>query len=317
MAERQQPEEADMTGTVEQLKTDAVAVEKTRPLIPAPVVETTARRRVDVGETPALLIEHVSKRFKVGRKKKPVVAVSDVTMRIPRGQIHGVLGANGSGKSTLIRLVSTLLTLDSGRVEVFGHDIEREEMAVKRLINRVSVDAAFFKKLSPYENLIYAARLYGLDARKAKADAVTILARLGIGEKRLGRPLEQMSRGMQQKVAIARALLTSPVVMLLDEPTTGLDPRSKLDVQAFIEELRDTHDATIVLTTHDLDEADRLCDRISIIDEGRIVAEDTPDGLKAMVAERYGMEPTLNSVFMRYTGRSLDDDINEDDEDDE
>jgi ABC-2 type transport system ATP-binding protein len=102
--------------------------------------------------------------------------------------------------------------------------------------------------------------------------------------------------------------------MLLDEPTTGLDPRSKLDVQTFIEEVRDTHDATIVLTTHDLDEADRLCDRIALINDGRIVAEDTPAGLKAMVAERYGLEPNLNSVFMQFTGRSLDDDIGEDDE---
>ena len=158
---------------------------------------------------------------------------------------------------------------------MFGHDIERDEMEVKRLINRVSVDAAFFKKLSPYENLVYAARLYGL-MPKAKADAVRILERLGISEKRLGRPLEQMSRGMQQKVAIARALLTSPVLMLLDEPTTGLDPRSKLDVQTFVEGLRDEHDATIVLTTHDLDEADRLCDRIAILNDGRIVEEDTP-----------------------------------------
>ena len=149
--------------------------------------------------------------------------------------------------------------------------------------------------------------------RQAKADAIRILERLGISEKRLGRPLEQMSRGMQQKVAIARALLTSPVLMLLDEPTTGLDPRSKLDVQTFIEELRDEHDATIVLTTHDLDEADRLCDRIAILNDGRIVVEDTPAALKTMVAERYGMEPTLESAFMRFTGRSLDDDVEEDD----
>ena len=105
-------------------------------------------------------------------------------------------------------------------------------MAVKRLINRVSVDAAFFKKLSPMENLLFAARLYGLDGRTAKRDALAILARLGISEKRVGRPVEQMSRGMQQKVAIARALLTSPTLLLLDEPTTGLDPRSKLDVQS-------------------------------------------------------------------------------------
>jgi ABC-2 type transport system ATP-binding protein len=266
-----------------------------------------------------VLVEQLTKRFVVGRKKKPVVAVNDVSLTITRGEIYGVLGANGSGKSTLIRLMSTLLTLDEGRVEVFGNDIERDEMAVKRLINRVSVDAAFFKKLSPFENLIYAARLYGLDARQAKQDAIQILARLGISEKRLGRPLEQMSRGMQQKVAIARALLTSPVLMLLDEPTTGLDPRSKLDVQTFIEELRDTHDATIVLTTHDLDEADRLCDRIALLNDGRIVVEDTPAALKEMVAERYGMEPTLESAFMRFTGRSLDEDIGEDekDEDDE
>jgi ABC-2 type transport system ATP-binding protein len=176
----------------------------------------------------------------------------------------------------------------------------------------VSVDAAFFKKLSPHENLAYAARLYGLDAKPARAEAVQILGRLGIGEKRLNRPLEQMSRGMQQKVAIARALLTSPTVLLLDEPTTGLDPRSKLDVQSFIEEVRDTHDATIVLTTHDLDEAERLCDRIVLINDGRVVAEGTPSELKAMVADRFGVNPTLEDVFMTFTGKSLDDDHDDD-----
>ena len=110
-------------------------------------------------------MDGVTKRFVVGRKRKPVVAISDVSLRLERGEIYGILGANGSGKSTLIRLISGLLTLDEGRVEVFGHDIERDEMAVKRLINRVSVDAAFFKKLSPMENLLFAARLYGLDAK--------------------------------------------------------------------------------------------------------------------------------------------------------
>jgi ABC-2 type transport system ATP-binding protein len=266
------------------------------------------------GEQPALLIEHATKRFEVGsrRKRKSVVAVNDVSVAIRRGEIYGVLGANGSGKSTLIRLVSTLLTIDSGRIEVLGHDVATEEMAVKRLINRVSVDAAFFKKLSPHENLAYAARLYGMDARQARTQVIGILARLGIGEKRLDRPLEQMSRGMQQKVAIARALLTSPTVLLLDEPTTGLDPRSKLEVQAFVEEVRDTHDATIVLTTHDLAEAERLCDRIALINDGRVVAEGTPDELKARVASERGLEPTLENVFMTFTGRSLDDDVDED-----
>ena len=286
----------------------------------APVTAVEPVRRVGPppdGELPALLIDHATKRFVVGRKKKPVLAVNDVSMAIRRGEIYGVLGANGSGKSTLIRLVSTLLTIDNGRIEVLGHDVATNEMAVKRLINRVSVDAAFFKKLSPHENLAYAARLYGMDARKAKVQVVTILARLGVGEKRLNRPVEQMSRGMQQKVAIARALLTSPTVLLLDEPTTGLDPRSKLDVQTFIEEVRDTHDATIVLTTHDLAEAERLCDRIALINDGRVVAEGTPAQLKEMVARDYGKDPTLESVFMTFTGKSLDDDVDEDKEDDD
>jgi ABC-2 type transport system ATP-binding protein len=261
---------------------------------------------------PALVVDRVTKRFKVNRKKAPVTAISSVSLRLERGDIHGILGANGSGKSTLIRLVSGLLTLDEGRVEVFGHDLVREEMAVKRLINRVSVDAAFFKKLSPMENLLFAARLYGLDARKAKSDVVSILGRLGISSSRVNRPVEQMSRGMQQKVAIARALLTSPSLLLLDEPTTGLDPRSKLDVQAFIKELRETHDASIVLTTHDLDEAERLAGRITILNDGRVVAEDTPDGLKRLVAAEHHQEPTLHAVFMTYTGRSLDEDVDED-----
>jgi ABC-2 type transport system ATP-binding protein len=268
-------------------------------------------------DIPALLIDSVTKRFTVGRKRKPVIAISNVSLRLERGDIHGILGANGSGKSTLIRLVSGLLTLDEGRVEVFGHDLVRDEMAVKRLINRVSVDAAFFKKLSPMENLLFAARLYGVDGTTARRDAARIMERLGIGAKRMGRPVEQMSRGMQQKVAIARALLTSPSLLLLDEPTTGLDPRSKLEVQTFIEEVRDSHDATIVLTTHDLAEAERLCRRITILNDGRTVAEDTPDGLKRLVADRFGEPPTLHAVFMTYTGRSLDDDVEEDESGDD
>jgi ABC-2 type transport system ATP-binding protein len=277
----------------------------------APVASTVT------AAVPALLIEGLSKSFVVGRKRKPVAAIANVSMRLERGDVHGILGANGSGKSTLIRLISGLLTLDSGRVEVFGHDIEREELQVKRVINRVSVDAAFFKKLSPMENLLFAARLYGLDGGAARRDAIAILGRLGIAEKRVGRPVEQMSRGMQQKVAIARALLTSPTLLLLDEPTTGLDPRSKLDVQTFIEEINQTHDATIVLTTHDLAEAERLCTRITVLNDGRIVAEDTPDGLKATTADRLGRAATLEDVFMTYTGRSLDDDVEEDKEPDD
>jgi ABC-2 type transport system ATP-binding protein len=263
------------------------------------------------GDAPALLIEHVSKSFPVGRAKAPVAAITDVSVRVERGHIHGVLGANGSGKSTLIRLVAGLLTLDEGRVEVFGHHLVRDETAVKRLINRVSVDAAFFKKLSPMENLVFAARVYGLDVGAAKVQVYAILDRLDVAIERADRPIEQMSRGMQQKVAITRALLTSPPLLLLDEPTTGLDPRSKMQVQAFVEELRTDHHTTIVLTTHDLAEAERLCDRITVLDGGRVVAEDTPDGLIDAVAARLGRPASMEDVFMRYTGRSLDDDTSD------
>jgi ABC-2 type transport system ATP-binding protein len=294
---------------IEPQRPDAAAVE--------PALRTGPQRPQPSDAVPALLVDHVTKRFVVGRKKKPVTAVDDVSLRIERGEVYGILGANGGGKSTLIRLVSTLLTLDTGRVEVFGKDIERNEMAVKQMINRVSVDAAFFKKLSPMENLVYAARLYGLDAGIARGRVVAILARLGIKESRLSRPLEQMSRGMQQKVAIARSILTSPTLLLLDEPTTGLDPRSKLDVQTFIEELRDSHDATIVLTTHDLTEAERLCDRIGVLNDGRLIVEGTADELKSLVERDHGQPPTLEAAFMTYTGRSLDDDVEEETSDDD
>jgi len=300
-----------------------MAITLAPPRAPAPVeeAELVTPELPATPQVAALDIEHVTKTFEVGgrRKRKTVVAVDDVSLRIERGEIYGLLGANGSGKSTFIRLVSTLLTVPQGRVRVFGHDIVREEMEVKRLINRVSVDAAFFKKLSPAENLIYAARPYNVDGATARREIVRILGRLGIAESRLGRPLEQMSRGMQQKVAIARAFLTSPVLLLLDEPTTGLDPRSKLEVQTFIEEIRDVHDATIVLTTHDLDEAERLCSRIGLLNNGRLVVEGTAAELKERIGPQRGpngeLRPAaLHDVFMAHTGRSLDDDVEADDD---
>jgi ABC-2 type transport system ATP-binding protein len=245
--------------------------------------------------------------------KEPVKAVDHISLRVHKGEIFGLLGANGSGKSTLIRLISTLLIPDAGRIEVFGRDVQADEKAVKRLINRVSVEASFFKKLSAAENLMYGARLYGLPVDEAKPAALRILQQLGLSEKRFHEPLEHMSRGMQQKVAIARGLLTSPRLLLLDEPTTGLDPRSKKDVQKFVQQMRREQGTTVFLTTHDMDEADQLCDRIAIINGGRIVALDTPQRLKEMIGARSGSNghTSMEDVFMALTGRSLDDDFEE------
>ena len=261
----------------------------------------------------AVVIDGVTKIFKKPRpllgwrskkeEKREVRAVDNVTMTIERREIVGILGSNGSGKSTLIRILSTLLIPDSGHVTIFGYDVEKDERIVQRLINRVSVEASFFKKLSPMENLIYAARLYNMPAAEVRAKIRSILGRLGIKPDRIGAPLENMSRGMQQKVAIARAFLTAPIVLLLDEPTTGLDPRSKIDVQTFVRELRDEHDATILLTTHDMDEAEALCDRVAIIDQGRIVALGDVQELKRDVAQLMGSTKgvTMHEVFMHYT----------------
>ena len=237
--------------------------------------------------------------------KAVIIAVDHVTFDVQPGEIFGVLGPNGSGKSTLIRLMSTLLLPDGGAIEVFGHDVEQEPMAVQRLINRVSVEASFFKKLSPMENLLYGARLYGLDGRETRQQVGVILKRLGLEERSVHSPMEQMSRGMQQKVAIARALLSRPRVLLLDEPTTGLDPRSKREVQAVVYELQEQDNTTIILTTHDMTEAENLCDRIAIMDKGKVVALDTPANLRALVPSKNGEQPTLEDVFLELTGRQL------------
>lgn len=239
-------------------------------------------------------------------KPSSVTAVDRVSFQVHSGEIFGVLGPNGSGKSTLVRLIATLLLPDGGVVSVFGHDVVREAMAVQRLINRVSVEASFFKKLSPMENLSYAAHLYGLNARQARARTLEILERLGLDRAVTRKPVEEMSRGMQQKVAIARALLTRPAVLLLDEPTTGLDPRSKREVQTLVRELRDQDGTTVLLTTHDMVEADSLCDRVAIMDSGRVVALDTPNRLKEQVPTTNGLTPTLEDVFLKLTGKKLE-----------
>lgn len=286
----------------------------------AATLEPTQFQGVTVTVDPAaraLEVDDVTKVFKTGpgligwlrgkrQERKRVVAVDHISFNVERGEIFGVLGPNGTGKSTLIRLMSTLLMPDSGRVRIFGLDVEKDEFKVKRLINRVSVEASFFKKLSPMENLMYGARLYSVDPNFARAKSKEILLRLGVEDRSFGSPMEDMSRGMQQKVAIARAFLTAPVLLLLDEPTTGLDPHSKREVQAAVLEIRNTHDATVMLTTHDMQEADELCDRIAIVDKGKVVALDTPTALKEMVQLPGESLPSLEDVFLRLTGKKLE-----------
>jgi ABC-2 type transport system ATP-binding protein len=254
----------------------------------------------------AVQVSQLSKDFlrREGRlRRRRVNALRDVTFTMKRGECVAILGPNGSGKSTLIRLLATLLLHDGGSARVFGHDVFADPRAVRRLVNRVSVEASFFKKMSSSENLSYAARFYGMTPRETSSRIPEILENVGFPVERKGEPMENLSRGMQQKVALARALLTSPVLLLLDEPTTGLDPRSKLEVQDFIREVRRAHDATILLCTHDLDEAEALADRTGILHRGELIALGTADELK----ERYGAA-TLEEAFFAATGRALSDD---------
>jgi ABC-2 type transport system ATP-binding protein len=253
----------------------------------------------------AVDVSHLEKRFhrRRGRRRRSVSALADVSFTIDRRECVAVLGPNGSGKSTLVRALSTLLLPDGGAARVFGHDVVRDAAAVRRLVNRVSVEASFFKRMSAAENLSYAARFYGLTPAVTRARIPEILERVGFPVNRAAEPMEDLSRGMQQKVALARALLTSPVLLLLDEPTTGLDPRSKREVQSFIRQLRAAHDTTILLCTHDLAEAETLAERVGILHAGRLLALEAPEDL----VRRYRVA-TLEDAFFTATGIALEED---------
>ncbi len=273
-------------------------------------VPRTSRTTSVRPDTPAVEVLRLRKEF--GRRaggdgrfarKRRVPALDDVTFTIGRGECVAILGQNGSGKSTLVRLLSTLLLHDGGSARIFGYDGFTDTRAVRRLVNRVSVEASFFKRMSAEENLSYAARFYGLTRADTTERIPQILARVGFPAERRGEPMENLSRGTQQKVALARALLTAPVLLLLDEPTTGLDPRSKLDVQSFIREIRAEHDATILLCTHDLAEAETLADRIGILDRGCLLSLEPVAELR----HRYNAA-TLEQAFFAATGHAIADD---------
>lgn len=252
----------------------------------------------------ALEVVDVQKSFATRRSKASAgLALDHVSFEVLRGECVAVLGQNGSGKSTLVRVLATLVEPDAGSAAVFGHDVVSEAGTVRRFVNRVSVEASFFKRMSALENLSYAARFYGLTPARTRAQIPELLERVGFPTSRAREPMQNLSRGMQQKVALARALLTAPVLLLLDEPTTGLDPRSKREVQALIAQMRREHDTTVLLCTHDLDEAQELADRVGILHAGTMLAIDVPEQLH----ERYGAED-LEQAFFTATGIALAED---------
>jgi len=254
-------------------------------------------------QQPAIQVRNLRKGFRKRngfRKKSELWAVDDVSFSVGQGETYGLLGPNGSGKSSLIRILSTLLIADSGYVSMLGFTLPEQQDQVRKIIGRVSVDAAFYKKLSARENLLYTALLYGQKARDAEQRAMKILEQLGMENAKFSTPLEEMSRGMQQKISIARALMINPPLLLLDEPTTGLDPKSRRDVQAFLEDLQLREGTTILLTTHDMAEAERLCVRIGFLAHGKLVAEGTAAHLMQLAGAG-----TLDDAFIKLTGEEL------------
>ncbi|GAA2261789.1 ATP-binding cassette domain-containing protein [Streptomyces indiaensis] len=222
---------------------------------------------------PAITVEGAEKSY--GGKK----ALDGLDLTVARGTVHGVLGPNGAGKTTLVRVLSTLLRPDAGRIEVAGHDVVREAYAVRLRIGLLGQHAALDEELGGRQNLELFGRLHHLGARGARARADELLERFGLAD--TGRKaVRQYSGGMRRRLDLAASLITEPEVLFLDEPTTGLDPRGRAEVWSSVRSLVGGG-TTVLLTTQYLEEADQLADRISVVDAGRVVAEGTADELKA------------------------------------
>jgi ABC-2 type transport system ATP-binding protein len=208
-------------------------------------------------------------------------AVDGVDLLVPTGSIYGVLGPNGAGKTTTINMLATLLKADDGVAKIFGHDVREEAQIVRQLIGVTGQYASVDESLSATENLVIFSRLLGLNKVEAKQKAKDLLEEFGLTEA-AKRPLAKFSGGMRRRLDLAASLIAQPPLIFLDEPTTGLDPRTRNQMWDTIRRLVSTG-STVLLTTQYLDEADQLADRIAVIDHGRVVAEGTPDTLKKSV----------------------------------
>jgi ABC-2 type transport system ATP-binding protein len=306
------------------------------------------------GIEPAVAVEDL--RHQYGTR----VALDGVSFSVPPGEIFGLLGPNGGGKTTLFKIVSTLIAPSGGTVRVFGDDVVREPAAVRRRLGVVFQKPALDARLTVQENLRHQGHLYGLSGHALVERILEVLTRVRVAD-RHGDLVAHLSGGLQRRVEVAKALLHRPQLLVLDEPSTGLDPSARRDIWQDLSDLRKSEGTTVILTTHLMDEA-AACDRVAILDAGRLVALDAPDsltssiggdvvlvrtrdaaGLAARVADRFGVmaevvdgqvriernrahefvtdlvesfpgeldavtfgKPTLEDVFVHYTGHRLD-----------
>ncbi|MEJ2733188.1 MAG: ABC transporter ATP-binding protein [Anaerolineae bacterium] len=224
-------------------------------------------------------------------------AVDSISFSVEAGEIFGFLGPNGAGKTTTIKMLTGQLRPTSGSARVAGCDVVEERQQLKPKIGVVFEYQNIYERLSARDNLTFAARLYGV--KRERVDQ--ILAQVGLADRARDK-VKNYSNGMKQRLLVARALLHEPEILFLDEPTRGLDPNVARDIRAFVANLA-RQGVTVFLTTHYMEEADQLSDRVAILDQGRIVALDTPERLKAVHGE--GERATLEDVFVQLTGRYL------------
>src|SRR6187401_3435007 len=237
-------------------------------------------------------------------------AVKGISFEVGSGEIFGLLGPNGAGKSTLIRMLTTLLPPSGGTALINGFYVAKQADSVRRAIGVIPQAMTSDLELSVEENLLIFAKLYGVPRERRKRLIDELLEAVELTQWR-DKQVRNLSGGMRRRVEIARGLVHEPKIFFLDEPTTGLDPVSRVHVWEMLQRIKAERDLTVLITTHYMDEADRLCDRIAIVDHGKLVALDTPAGLKASIPGRAAETATLDDVFVHYTGHDLRDALHE------
>jgi ABC-2 type transport system ATP-binding protein len=245
----------------------------------------------------AVLTENLGKTYPGG-----TVAVADLNLAVRRGEVLALLGPNGAGKSTTAGMLTTTVRPTAGRAWVAGVDVAKAPARVHQYIGVVPQRNTLDRRLSVRDNLIFHGRYFGMRSAAARSAAARLLEQVSLADA-AGRRIDELSGGMAQRLMIARAIMHGPEVLFLDEPTTGLDPQSRLAVHDIVAGLQAAGQTTLLIT-HDLAEADALADRVAIIDHGRLLALDTPAGLKRSVS---GGPPTLETVFIQLTGKELRD----------